>query len=177
LTAKNYEQFAVLHDRYAEQGLVILAFPCNQFGRQEPKPNAEIKQFAADHGAKFPLFDKIDVNGKHADPIYKFLRARLTGTLSSALKWNFTKFICNRRGVPVARFGPYTAPLEMEDIIKELLAEKPEEAARSASARVTKSPSPNDADSALDAMESIHSSDNDDDSDGDDNNNNDDDDE
>lgn len=128
MTAKNYEQFAVLHDRYAEQGLAILAFPCNQFGMQEPKPNAEIKQFALDHGAKYPLFDKIAVNGSKADPIYRFLRARLTGTLSSAIKWNFSKFICNRQGVPVARFGPYTAPLEMEEIIKKLLAESVENA-------------------------------------------------
>jgi len=145
----------VLHDRYADQGLVILAFPCNQFGRQEPKPNAEIKQFATDHGAKYPLFDKVDVNGKEADPIYRFLRARLTGTLSSAIKWNFTKFLCNRRGVPLERFGPYTTPFEMEEVIKTLLAEKPEAALES---RASKSAlSPDDPDAALDALESAPS--------------------
>lgn len=155
MTAKNYEQFAVLHDRYAEQGLVILAFPSNQFGRQEPKPNAEIKLFAQEHGAKYPLFDKIDVNGSNAHPIYRFLRARLTGTLSSAIKWNFTKFVCNRRGVPLYRFGPYTAPLEMEETIKQLLAEQVDAAAADRAEHHT---SPADPDEALDALESAASS-------------------
>jgi len=113
----------VLHQKYHEQGLDILAFPCNQFGRQEPKSNAEIKQFAKDHGAEYPLFDKINVNGSNADPIFAFLRSRLTGTLSSAIKWNFTKFITDRSGVPVARYGPYTAPFDMEEDIKRLLAQ------------------------------------------------------
>lgn len=159
MTAKNYEQFAVLHDRYVEQGLVILAFPCNQFGRQEPKPNAEIKQFAIDHGAKFPLFDKIDVNGSKADPIYRFLRARLTGTLSSAIKWNFTKFVCNRQGVPLHRFGPYTAPYDMEEIIKTLLAESVDSAAPSASSggAATSVTRDEDPDAALDALDSAGS--------------------
>lgn len=123
MTAKNYEQFATLYERYHEQGFEILAFPCNQFGKQEPKSNPEIKQFAEEHGAKYPLFDKIKVNGSDADPIYKFLRAKLTGTLSSAIKWNFTKFLCDRTGVPRTRFGPYTAPFDFEEDLKKLLAE------------------------------------------------------
>lgn len=163
MTAKNYEQFALLHERYAAQGLVILAFPCNQFGRQEPKSNAEIKLFAEEHGAKYPLFDKIDVNGSNAHPIYRFLRARLTGTLSSAIKWNFTKFVCNRKGVPLYRFGPYTTPLEMEDTIKQLLAEEADAAAAdraSVKSVAAAAAADDDADDdALDALESAGSDD------------------
>lgn len=113
----------MLHERYAEQGLALLFFPCNQFGKQEPKTNQEIKEFALAHGAKNPLFAKIKVNGKDAHPIYKYLKANLAGTLGSSIKWNFSKLVSNRQGKPVLRFGPYTSPLDMEDDIKRLLAE------------------------------------------------------
>jgi glutathione peroxidase-family protein len=106
-----------LHD----QGLEILAFPCNQFGRQEPKSNAEVKAFAESKGATFPLFEKINVNGSRAHPIYTFLRAKIGGIMGSSIKWNFTKFLCDRNGVPIERYSPPTKPSDMKNDILELL--------------------------------------------------------
>jgi glutathione peroxidase len=99
-----------LHD----QGFVILAFPCNQFGRQEPKSNLEIKQFAGDRGVTFPLFEKIHVNGRRAHPLYNFLRSKIGGIMGSSIKWNFTKFLCNRDGIPIERYAPPTKPVEIK---------------------------------------------------------------
>lgn len=107
--------------RYAEKGLRILAFPCNQFGKQEPGSDAEIKEFAKAQGAKFDLFSKIDVNGKTASPLYVFLKRAKGGLFGDNIKWNFTKFLCSRDGVPVKRYSPTTAPLDIAtDIEKEL---------------------------------------------------------
>jgi glutathione peroxidase-family protein len=103
--------------RYAEQGLRILAFPCNQFGGQEPGTNAEIKEFANGYNAQFALFSKIDVNGSKADPLYVFLKKAKKGTLTDSIKWNFTKFLCDKEGIPVKRYAPSTAPL---DIVKDI---------------------------------------------------------
>jgi glutathione peroxidase-family protein len=83
-----------LHREYAaRQGLRILAFPCNQFGKQEPGTATEIKQFAASFGAEFDMFDKIDVNGSHAHPLYRFLKSRVHKGLGSFIKWNFEKVL------------------------------------------------------------------------------------
>lgn len=107
--------------RYAEQGLRILAFPCNQFGSQEPGTNEEIKEFAKGYGAEFDLFSKIDVNGANADPLWAFLKKAKKGTLTDNIKWNFTKFLCNKEGIPVKRYAPNTAPVDIvKDIEKEL---------------------------------------------------------
>jgi len=106
-----------LHD----QGLEILAFPCNQFGRQEPKSNAEIKDFFDAKGATFSLFEKIYVNGSKTHPIYLFLRAKIGGIMGSSIKWNFTKFLCDRNGIPVERYSPPTKPFEFKKDIIELL--------------------------------------------------------
>jgi len=106
-----------LHD----QGLEILAFPCNQFGRQEPKSNADIKIFTASRGVTFPLFEKINVNGSKAHPIYNFLRAKIGGIMGSSIKWNFTKFLCDRDGNPIERYAPPTKPYEIKKDILELL--------------------------------------------------------
>ena len=108
--------------RYAENGLRILAFPCNQFGHnQEAGTNEEIKEFAISQGAEFDLFSKIDVNGANADPLYVFLKKAKGGTLTDSIKWNFTKFLCDKDGVPVKRYAPNTAPLDLvKDIEKEL---------------------------------------------------------
>jgi len=106
-----------LHD----QGFEILAFPCNQFGRQEPKSNADIKLFAASKGVTFPLFEKINVNGSKAHPIYNFLRAKIGGIMGSSIKWNFTKFLCDREGIPIERYAPPTKPNEIKKDILELL--------------------------------------------------------
>jgi len=112
----------ILYTKYAAQGFEILAFPCNQFGKQEPGTNQQIKEFVASKGATFPIFDKIDVNGKNTHPLFLFLRKELKGTLGSSVKWNFTKFLCDRTGKPVKRFGPPTKPLSFEQDIVDLLA-------------------------------------------------------
>ena len=119
-----YKQLQELYERHKDNGLTILGFPCNQFGKQEPKSEDEIKQFVKNYGVEFPLFSKIDVNGSNADPIFIFLRAKLGGLLGSSIKWNFTKFLCDRNGIPVERFGPPTKPFDFEDSIVELLEKK-----------------------------------------------------
>lgn len=111
-----------LHNRYHEHGLRILAFPCNQFAGQEPGSNAEIKKFAFDRGANFDLFCKIDVNGESTHPLYAYLKSKQDGLFGNSIKWNFSKFLCSRDGIPVKRYGPNTEPLACEkDIIDELL--------------------------------------------------------
>jgi len=111
----------ILYSKYAEKGFEILAFPCNQFGGQEPGTNEQIKEFARSKGATFKMFDKIDVNGKTAHPLFLYLRKELKGTLGSSVKWNFTKFLCDRNGKPIKRFGPPTKPMSFEQDIVELL--------------------------------------------------------
>lgn len=107
-------------------GLSILAFPCNQFGKQEPGTEEEIRRFAVEkYGVKFDLFGKVDVNGAKASPVFAFLKSRLSGLLGSSVKWNFTKFLVDRNGLPVKRYGPPTNPLAIRDDIIKLLAEAP----------------------------------------------------
>lgn len=117
----NYTQLQQLQEKYGAKGFTVLGFPCNQFGKQEPGTSAEIKEFVKKYSVTFPLFDKIEVNGANAHPIFKFLRAKLKGILGSSVKWNFTKFLCNRDGIPVERFGPPTSPLSFEASIAKLL--------------------------------------------------------
>jgi len=122
-TRVNYTQLVELHKKYSETGvkLAILAFPCNQFGSQEPGTNAEIKKFAAGYGVKFDMFDKIDVNGKNAHPLWIYLKEKEGGLLGSSIKWNFTKFIIDKEGKPVARLGPMDDPIpKVENVIKSL---------------------------------------------------------
>lgn len=108
----------------------ILAFPCNQFGKQEPGTNAEIKKFATEkYGATFPLFEKVDVNGDNAHPVYKFLKSMKSTTLlgvpvMSDIAWNFEKFLIDRNGVVMQRYKPTHAPLDFEADIIELLKAK-----------------------------------------------------
>ncbi|KAG8519198.1 Phospholipid hydroperoxide glutathione peroxidase, partial [Galemys pyrenaicus] len=105
-----------LHARYAECGLRILAFPCNQFGRQEPGSNAEIKEFAAGYNVKFDMFSKICVNGDDAHPLWKWMKVQPKGRgiLGNAIKWNFTKFLIDKNGCVVKRYGPMEEPLVIE---------------------------------------------------------------
>jgi len=103
-----------LHSRLGARGLRILAFPCNQFGQQEPGSAADIRAFADSHGARFDFFEKVKVNGRHTHPVYAFLKGRLSDVLGASIKWNFTKFLVGRDGVPVARYSPPTAPLSLE---------------------------------------------------------------
>lgn len=112
-----------LHNRYSEKGLRILAFPCNQFAGQEPGTNQEIKEFALQRGAYFNLFCKIDVNGANAHPLYKYLKRKQGGTFGDSIKWNFSKFLCDRQGIPVKRYGPNQEPLLAEEDIKALLSQ------------------------------------------------------
>ncbi|KAJ2951056.1 hypothetical protein O0L34_g5435 [Tuta absoluta] len=118
LTANNYKQLNQLFDEYAEsKGLRILAFPCNQFAGQEPGNPEQLQCFLADRKVKFDMFEKVDVNGDNAHPLWKFLKHKQGGTLGSFIKWNFTKFIIDKDGVPVERHGPNTDPM---DLVKSL---------------------------------------------------------
>lgn len=103
---------------------MILAFPCNQFGSQEPGTNEEIMAFVAKFGVEFQLFEKADVNGSDTRPVFGFLKKALPGSFGNFIKWNFTKFLVDRKGKPVMRYSPKDAPFSFEDKIQELLAEK-----------------------------------------------------
>jgi len=118
-----YTELEKIYRELKPQGFVILAFPCNQFGAQEPGNEEEIKNFCSlNYDVTFPLFKKIDVNGKNADPFIEFLKSSLPGLLGSkAIKWNFTKFLIDRNGKPTKRYAPNDSPLSLVNDIKELL--------------------------------------------------------
>nr|AAL40914.1 phospholipid hydroperoxide glutathione peroxidase [Momordica charantia] len=121
-TDSNYKELNVLYDKYKSQGFEILAFPCNQFARQEPGTNEEIQEtLCTRFKAEFPIFDKVEVNGKNAAPIYKFLKLKKGGIFGDGIKWNFTKFLVNREGKVVDRYAPTTPPLNIEKDIQNLL--------------------------------------------------------
>jgi|TARA_B110000908_G_scaffold56504_1_gene68760 glutathione peroxidase len=112
-----------LHKTYAERGLVVLGFPCNQFLGQEPLNNKDMEETCLiNHGVTFQLMEKIDVNGSKTHPIYKFLKNKLrSGIFSNRIKWNFEKFLIDSTGKPIKRFSPKTKPQSMEgEIIKAL---------------------------------------------------------
>jgi len=119
-----YKGLEELHRKYGKQGLVVLGFPCNQFGAQEPGPESEIAEFCEmNYGVTFPLFAKINVNGDHAHPLYKHLTSAAPGLLGSeSIKWNFTKFLVDRKGNVVKRFAPNTAPADIAADIESALA-------------------------------------------------------
>jgi len=119
-------QFAgleALHQQYAGQGLAVLGFPCNQFGRQDPGSNDEIASFCQlNYGVSFPMMAKIDVNGAQADPLYRWLKAEAPGLLGTkAIKWNFTKFLIGRDGQVLRRYGPRDTPQSMAGDIEAAL--------------------------------------------------------
>eukprot|EP00898_Chlorokybus_atmophyticus_P006128 jgi/Chlat1/6516/Chrsp45S05997 len=134
---KNYRQLAELYGKYGPQGLEVLAFPCNQFGNQEPGTNKEVEAFARARGASYPLFAKSTVNGACTvegpgqcapdstlccpvnDAVYKYLKGVLPGDIT----WNFEKFLVNASGVPVKRYEPHVAPLAIVPDIEALLKE------------------------------------------------------
>lgn len=118
-----YQGLQALYEKYASQGLVVLGFPCNQFGKQEPGDTTEIQSFCeARFGVSFPLFQKIDVNGKAAHPLYKYLTKAAPGILGTkAVKWNFTKFLVDRSGNVVERYSSMTKPEDIEKAIQGLL--------------------------------------------------------
>ena len=114
-----------LHSAYAAKGLVVLGFPCNQFGSQDPGSDSEIAEFCQmNYGVSFPMMGKIDVNGPAAHPLYKWLAAEAPGLLGSkAIKWNFTKFLVGKDGQVIRRYAPLDKPASMEkDILMALAA-------------------------------------------------------
>ena len=113
-----------LHSAYAAKGLVVLGFPCNQFGSQDPGSDSEIAGFCQmNYGVSFPMMSKIDVNGPAAHPLYKWLAAEAPGLLGSkAIKWNFTKFLVGKDGQVIKRYAPLDKPAHMEKDILMALA-------------------------------------------------------
>uniref|UniRef100_A0A4W6D7G2 Glutathione peroxidase 4 n=1 Tax=Lates calcarifer TaxID=8187 RepID=A0A4W6D7G2_LATCA len=111
--------FAEMHAKYAERGLRILAFPSNQFGNQEPGNESQIKQFAQSYNAQFDMFAKIDVNGPNAHPLWKWMKEQPNGKgfLGNSIKWNFTKFLINREGQVMKRYGPMDDPSVCTNIL------------------------------------------------------------
>ena len=120
-----YKGLQALYERYRAQGLEVLGFPCNQFGAQEPGGSAEIGAFCErNFGVSFPLFEKIEVNGDGAHPLYRWLTSEAPGLLGSeAIKWNFTKFLVRRDGSVYKRYAPQTSPVSIAGDTEKVLAE------------------------------------------------------
>ena len=119
-----YGELQNLYDQYHDQGLEILAFPCDQFAHQEPGTNEEIQSFCQmNYGVTFPVYAKIDVNGSKAHPLYQYLRSQQGGILGDSIKWNFTKFLVGRDGNVVSRSAPAVAPEKMAEEIQALLSQ------------------------------------------------------
>jgi glutathione peroxidase-family protein/uncharacterized membrane protein len=117
-----YEGLEKLYQKYESQGLVILGFPCNQFGKQEKGSATEIETFCqVNYGVSFPMFSKVEVNGSQAHPLFVYLKASLGGVFGSTIKWNFTKFVIDKNGRPVQRFAPITTPETIEKYLQEIL--------------------------------------------------------
>jgi len=118
-----YEGLERLQETYGAKGFTVLGFPCNQFGEQEPGSADEIKTFCSlTYGVSFPMFEKVEVNGPDAHPLFQFLKTEKRGLLGTdSIKWNFTKFLVDRQGKPVARFAPQAKPEDLEGPIRKLL--------------------------------------------------------
>lgn len=118
-----FEGLQRLYTEHAERGLVVLGFPCNQFANQEPGDADEVGEFCQkNYGVTFPMFEKVDVNGAHAHPLYQWLRSQKGGLLGDAIKWNFTKFLIGRDGNVLGRYSPTTQPEDLEKDIENALA-------------------------------------------------------
>jgi glutathione peroxidase len=113
-----------LYNKYKDEaeGFQILAFPCNQFGNQEPGSAEQIRKFVEKYGVEFQMFEKIDVNGKNAHPVFVYLKSKQGGLLGDAIKWNFTKFLVDKNGQPIKRYGTATQPIPQieKDVIEEM---------------------------------------------------------
>ncbi len=117
-----YKELQALYEKYGQRGLAILAFPCNQFMNQEPGSNEEIANFCSlNYGVTFPVFAKVDVNGRNAHPLFQYLRKKTSGLLGGSIKWNFTKFLVDKKGKIAARYSPMTQPSKLDDRIEFLL--------------------------------------------------------
>ncbi len=119
----HYGGLQALHQDWAERGLLVVGFPCNQFGAQEPGAGSEIQAFCADrYAVDFPLAEKIEVNGAGTHPLFAYLKQEARGLLGSKrIKWNFTKFLVGRGGSPIRRFAPQTKPAELRKAVEGLL--------------------------------------------------------
>ena len=118
-----FEGLEALYQQYKDQGLVVVGFPCNQFGSQDPGSNEEIGAFCQkDYGVSFLMMEKVDVNGDNEHPLYTWLKKQEGGFLTDGIKWNFTKFLINRQGEVVDRYAPTTKPKALESEIVKLLA-------------------------------------------------------
>ncbi len=118
-----YHGLQELYAKYHDRGFEVLAFPCNQFGHQEPGSDEDIKSFCEmNYGVEFPLFSKIEVNGDDAHPLYKFLKSEKTGLLGDSIKWNFTKFLVDKQGKVIERYAPMTPPARIASDIEKQLA-------------------------------------------------------
>ena len=113
-----------LHEKYKGKGLEVLGFPCNQFGKQDPGSNDEINQFCElNYGVTFTMFQKVDVNGDNAHPLFKYLKKQAPGVLGTeAIKWNFTKFLVDQNGKVLERYAPTDTPEKIEKDVARLLA-------------------------------------------------------
>ncbi len=122
-----FKGLQALYDKYRDQGLEILGFPCNQFGNQDPDSNEAILEFCSlNYDVEFPMFAKLEVNGSGAHPLYKHLRSEAPGVLgTTGVKWNFTKFLVDPDGKVLNRFSPKTTPAELEDAIESVLDFEP----------------------------------------------------
>ncbi|MCB1327666.1 MAG: glutathione peroxidase [Spirochaetales bacterium] len=118
-----YDGLEKLYEKHSGKGLVVLGFPCNQFGKQEPGDESEIQEFCkVNYGVTFPIFKKVDVNGNEAHPLFRHLKKEQPGALGTeAIKWNFTKFLVDRDGRVKQRFAPNTEPAELEKDLEQLL--------------------------------------------------------
>ncbi|KAL9329923.1 hypothetical protein ACSQ67_004926 [Phaseolus vulgaris] len=122
MTNSNYVELNQLYEKYKDKGLEILAFPCNQFGEEEPGSNDQIKEFVCTRfKSEFPIFDKIEVNGNNSALLYKFLKSGKWGILGDDIQWNFAKFLVDKDGQVVDRYYPTTSPLSLERDIRKLL--------------------------------------------------------
>ena len=112
----------LLHEKYKSDGLVVLGFPCNQFGKQEPGDAKEIKEGCLiNYGVSFLMMSKVDVNGEHAHPVFRYLKSELPGFITRKIKWNFTKFLIGKDGKAIKRYAPLTKPEQLEsDIVTAL---------------------------------------------------------
>lgn len=117
-----YEGLEKLYQKYKNKGFVVLGFPCNQFGQQEPGDEKSISEGClVNYGVTFPMFSKVEVNGENAHPIFNYLKSELRGLFGSRIKWNFTKFLVDKEGRPIKRFAPTTKPERIDKYLDKIL--------------------------------------------------------
>ncbi len=117
-----YEGLENLYKKYKDKDFVILGFPCNQFGNQEPGDEKSISDGCVlNYGVTFPMFSKVDVNGNNTHPVFKYLKKHLGGVLGSSIKWNFTKFLIDNNGKPIKRYSPTTTPENIEKDLEKIV--------------------------------------------------------